>query len=159
MNVYEVEVNMDNLAVNIREALINDYNDISTLCERELGYSCDERYIKLRLTNLDHNRECVYVATINDNVVGFVHVEKYEPLYIPKIGNILGLAVSSNYQRKGIGRKLLTAAEKWAKEHGLEAIRLNSNEKRTEAHAFYRTMGYVDNKKQLRFIKSFGNEE
>lgn len=48
---------------------------------------------------------------------------------------------------------MLTEVEKWALETHAEEIRLVSGEERHKAHDFYRHWGYVNNKKQLRFIK------
>ena len=67
--------------------------------------------------------------------------------------NILGLAVSSEFRRRGIGRMLLKRAERWATEVGIHKIRLNSGASRKEAHSFYRAMGYNNEKGQIRFIK------
>ena len=69
------------------------------------------------------------------------------------MANILGLAVRQDTQHQGIGRRLMTVAESWAKEQGISTMRLNSGAGRTGAHAFYRAMGYSESKEQLRFIK------
>ena len=64
----------------IREASIDDYMAIQQICEKDLGYSCDPKLVKIRLTNLDKERECVFVAVQDNIVTGFIHVEKYEIL-------------------------------------------------------------------------------
>lgn len=138
----------------IREARITDYERIQSICELDLGYICEKDLVKMRLTNLDHKRECVYVACEDNKVIGFVHVEVYEVLYAPSMANILGIAVSSEYRRQGIGKLLLSKAEEWAKCKGINMMRLNSGATRKEAHEFYRSMGYNDEKSQQRFIKS-----
>ena len=45
------------------------------------------------------------------------------------------------------------SAEKWAKNKGIQVMRLNSGGTRKEAHIFYRNIGFSDEKEQLRFIK------
>ena len=65
----------------------------------------------------------------------------------------LGLAVSRDHRRRGVGRALITCAENWAKEQGVNIVRLNSGSTRKEAHEFYRAMGYDDEKMQVRFLK------
>ena len=67
--------------------------------------------------------------------------------------NILGLAVKSEYQNKGIGKRLIQAAEAWATENNINTMRLNSGISRTNAHNFYRHLGYGTEKKQLRLLK------
>ena len=108
----------------------------------------------MRLANIDHNRECVFVADEGSKVIGFIHVEIYEILYAPSMANILGIGVSSEYHRQGIGKLLLSKAEEWAKCKGINMMRLNSGAARIEAHEFYRGLGYNDEKPQIRFIKS-----
>lgn len=138
----------------IREAKITDYEKIQSICELDLGYVCEKELVKMRLANIDHNREGVFVADEGNKVIGFIHVEVYEVLYAPSMANILGIAVSSEFRRKGIGKLLLSKAEEWAKCKGVAMMRLNSGAARKEAHEFYRSMGYADEKPQLRFTKS-----
>ena len=142
------------MEVILRKVIINDYEQIYELCEHDLGYKCNKEQVKIRLSNIDYNRECVFVAAFDGKVVGFIHVEKYETLFMPKMANILGIAVMNKLRRQGIGQKLLRIAEDWAKHNGINKMRLNSGETRKEAHMFYRSMGYNDDKKQLRFIKT-----
>ena len=68
--------------------------------------------------------------------------------------NVLGLAVRKDAHRRGIGRALVQAAEQWAGEQGIAALRVNSGMARTNAHAFYRAMGFSSEKDQKRFIKT-----
>lgn len=58
------------MEVILREVKTSDFNQIHDLCENDLGYKCNKEYVKIRLSNLIHNRECVFVAVLNDKVVG-----------------------------------------------------------------------------------------
>lgn len=69
--------------------------------------------------------------------------------------NILELAVAGRCRRQGLGRALLEAAEQWAKADGAAGVRLVSGEGRAGAHAFYRSCGYSDGRRQLNFKKYF----
>lgn len=137
----------------IREAKITDSKELSEICTNDLGYCCDEKFIEMRIANLNKSRECVFVAVIDDKVVGFVHVERYDLLYYPSMANILGLAVSSQSRRQGIGEHLVASVENWAKGIGISELRVNSGGSRKEAHIFYRKMGFDNEKTQLRFTK------
>ena len=59
-----------------------------------------------------------------------------------------------NYQRRGIGRALMEAAENWGREQGISKARLNSGSSRKAAHEFYRAIGYDSEKEQIRFMKN-----
>ena len=53
----------------------------------------------------------------------------------------------------GFGSILLKIAEKWAADNGCTSVRVNSGAARTNAHKFYRAMGYLNEKDQKRFLK------
>ncbi len=137
----------------IREATIEDAFAICNISCADLGYDCSCEFVSTRISNLDKGREKVFVAEVNGIVAGYIHAEKYQTLYFEPMINILGLAVSSEFRRRGIGRMLLKRAEHWANEVGIHKIRLNSGASRKEAHLFYRAMGYNNEKGQIRFIK------
>lgn len=139
--------------MNIRKAEINDASAISKICTDDLGYKCNVELVSDRLKNIDVKREIVYAAEIDGTVVGYIHVEIYNTLYFETMINILGIAVSSDRRRQGIGRALLSRAEEWGKENSVKIVRLNSGGSRKEAHNFYRAMGYDDEKMQVRFLK------
>jgi len=143
--------------VKIRQATASDIPAMNELLRKDLGYEgCTLEIVEKQFTGLDNSREAVFVAEVGDDsghIAGVIHIEKYNVLYFPTMANILGLAVAADFRRKGIGSALLKQAEEWARENGASSMRLNSGESRKQAHEFYRTQGYTDNKKQLRFIK------
>lgn len=143
----------------IRNAKVSDCSQIAEILRNDLGYDCTDELVKNRLSNLDPRREAVFAAVKDGEVVGVVHIEKYITLYFAPLANILGLAVSRKFRRMGIGRSLMQAAEKWALDTGAEAVRLNSGAARTEAHKFYRAIGFTSEKEQIRFMKSLKNGE
>lgn len=140
--------------VKIRAISIDDANEVCTICSEDLGYPCDLSLITEKTKNLNVNREAVFVALVDEHIVGFIHVEKYDVLYFETMANILGLAVKSEYRNNGIGKKLIFAAEEWAIENKIKGMRLNSGISRTNAHDFYRHLGYDSEKGQIRFKKN-----
>ena len=140
--------------VYVREAKLTDAAAICSISSNDLGYDCEERFVKERLEKLDETREVVFVAELDGAVAGYVHAEVYSLLYWEPMVNILGLAVSSDCRRKGAGKALMKQVEEWARERGIKEIRLNSGGTRKEAHEFYRCIGFDDEKMQRRFIKS-----
>ena len=143
--------------VKIRQATASDIPAMNELFRRDLGYEeCRLEIVEKQFAGLDNSREAVFVAEAGDDsghIAGVIHVEKYNVLYFPTMANILGLAVAADFRRLGIGSALLKQAEEWARENGTSSMRLNSGESRKQAHEFYRAQGYIDDKKQLRFIK------
>ena len=143
----------------IREINILDAKDIQEICKDELGYDVDINTVKTQIEKLSidykHHIIVVYEDKKTSKVVGFVHAEMYESLYSDIGLNILGLAVNSNFQGKGIGKKLMAFVEEYALNNNINFIRLNSGSHRLEAHKFYENIGYICNKTQKRFIKIF----
>ena len=140
--------------VKIRTVSIDDANEVCTICGKDLGYPCNLSLVTEKIKNIDGNREAVFVALIDETIVGFIHVEKYNLLYFETMANILGLAVKAEYQNNGIGKKLIHAAEDWAVKNNIKVMRLNSGISRTKAHDFYRHLGYDSEKEQIRFEKN-----
>lgn len=155
----------------IRQAAASDIPAMNELFRKDLGYEeCTLEIVEKQFAGLDNSREAVFVAEAEStdasgdspdvtsdarlhHIAGVIHVEKYNVLYFPTMANILGIAVAADFRRQGIGSALLNRAEEWARENGACSMRLNSGESRKQAHEFYRAQGYIDDKKQLRFIK------
>lgn len=139
--------------VTIRPVEREDAEEVCKICCEDLGYQCDKYLVSERISQLDAEREAVFVAVLGGEVVGFIHVDKYITLYFEAMVNILGLAVRGKCRRHGVGKALLEAAEGWAIEHEITLVRLNSGSSRSGAHDFYRSMGYSSEKDQIRFLK------
>lgn len=104
---------------------------------------------------LKSDKDKILVAVIDNVVVGYVHANDYDLIYAPHMKNIMGIAVLSNFKKKGIGRALLSAIEDWAQKNGADGVRLVSGVARTGAHEFYRHCGYGGDKQQINFTKMF----
>lgn len=142
--------------ITIRKCILADCEQIVLLNKNEMGYDFPFDITKRRLEKvLDDKNHKINVAVIDNKVVGYVHANNYDLLYAPHLKNILGIAVSSDYKRMGIGKLLLNSIEKWADETGATGVRLVSGATRLGAHEFYRACGYSKEKKQINFKKFF----
>ena len=139
----------------IREANPEDSAAIAEITAEGLGYDCVPEMIARNIAALDRSHVRLFVAEIDGSVVGFVEPQVYEAVYFAPLVNILGLAVRSSCRGQGIGKALMEVAEHWAKEIGATGVRLNSGATRTNAHDFYRHIGYTTEKQQIRFLKEF----
>jgi GNAT superfamily N-acetyltransferase len=136
----------------IREATAADSSAIAELIT-QLGYRTEPGDMAHRLEGiLGHPGYATYVAELHEEVVGVVGVcvapyYEREGLY----GQVVVLSVHSKYQRLGVGRSLLGAAEHWARRQGANAVVVNSGRQRNQAHAFYERVGYSPT--GIRFVK------
>ena len=66
---------------------------------------------------------------------------------------ILGLVVDESARSRGVGARLVAAAELWATGLGLPEMRVRSRDTRERAHRFYLNAGYEIWKRQVVFRK------
>ena len=141
----------------LRNITILDAKEIQKISDYELGYDVNLDIVKKQIEKLTKdNNHHIIIGFENEQtrkIIGFVHAELYESLYMDTGLNILGLAVNSNFQGQGIGKKLMSSIEDYALKNNISYIRLNSNVRRIEAHKFYESIGYVCDKTQKRLIK------
>ena len=140
----------------VRPASRDDSHDIATLLG-QLGYPTDSVAVMTRLgrveaTGLDQ----VLVAEEQEQIVGVAALHIIPALIHQQgpLAQITAIVVNEQRLREGIGRKLLEAAEELARNAGCYAIELSSNVQRTEAHAFYQTLGYTQSSFLFRKILS-----
>ena len=67
---------------------------------------------------------------------------------------VVGLVVDADARRAGAGRRLVAAAEDWARAQGMGELFLRSNVVRPEAHAFYPALGFERSKTQHVYRKA-----
>ena len=142
------------LQIKLREAILSDAEMLYRLNKDELGYNFDLENTRIRLTSILNNlSHKIIVALVDEEIVAYVHGVDYDLFYSYSLKNIMGLAVSSKYKRRGIGRLLMQEIENWAKDTGAVGVRLNSGSTRQEAHEFYLSCGYELKKEQKNFFK------
>ncbi len=129
----------------IRKIAASDYPAVVGLWNEALGnrnVDIENFSITMHKMNTDGNYK-TFVAISENKVVGFVTIIMALSAGLP-IGyvHVQGLAVQEDLQNKGIGTKLLSHMENFAKENGISSIILCSGFKRTDAHAFYEHKGY-----------------
>ncbi len=97
----------------------------------------------------------VFVACLDDVVVGWIHVAAVLHMQSDPRAEIGGLVVSASARGRRIGAALVARAEAWAREHGFGSILVRSQTMREDAHRFYVREGYVRTKTSAVFSKTF----
>ena len=135
----------------IRDAKPSDAPRLAELI-RLLGHEIDEKAVRKNLARLKKDGETPLVATLGTQVVGLCGVSARVMIHRDgPIGRISPLVVAEEAQGHGIGRMLVDAAEAWMRKKGCKLVEVTSNDRRAEAHAFYRHMGY--DRTSIRFAK------
>ncbi len=134
----------------VRKAVASDAPALAGL-SGQLGYPTDATALATRVRELRrHKEQCVFVAEAPPGlVIGWVQVAVHHSLMADAEGEIVGLVVDAAQRGRGVGRRLMEAAEGWISGRGLTAVRLRSRVQRVEAHRFYERLGYARIKEQI----------
>ena len=103
-----------------------------------------ETFRKLVTKYVGDSNKTIFVAEIDDvKIVGMVSV-----IFLPRLNQLTlemyipELIVLENYQKQGIGKKLINSCITLAKEQKCHRIRLESGNQRKESHEFYKSLGF-----------------
>ena len=126
---------------------------ISQLCE-ELGYpiTTEEVLHNLEVLGLQPGH-IVWVAINEQKTVGWCHAGKTNWVMMEPAIEIFGLVVDSRFKGMGIGKKLMSTVEDFAKDQNVKEMWVRSNRKRTESHPFYLGLGFKNLKDQAVYAK------
>jgi len=93
----------------------------------------------------DDTSGVAYVADADGDVLGLIAVHLC-PFFerAGSWGRIVALVVSDQARGAGVGGQLVAAAESFATCRGCVRMEVTSADRRADAHAFYRRLGYVD---------------
>jgi len=88
----------------------------------------------------------VLLAEVDGVIAAYPHLEtrKVEGpgILVPQsYCYVSDIVVAGPFQRRGLGRAMMAHAENWAKQHGLDQIRLNVRAFNTSAIRFYESLG------------------
>ncbi|MGZ3172406.1 MAG: GNAT family N-acetyltransferase [Croceibacterium sp.] len=109
----------------------------------QLGYEAAAGDVVARLAAMEAEGRVVLVAELDGDVVGCLSTSVMRVLHRPaSVGRISMLVVDAALRGRGIGAKLVRAAERALTADGCQLVEVTSNMKRTEAHRFYERLGY-----------------
>ena len=141
------------MGIVFRPARPLDAGELVGLVE-ELGYPAPPEGVQARLSSLlERADHAVFVADEEGELLGWIHVQEFHSLASEPAALVTGLVVDPAARRRGLGRRLISAAEVWARARGLASLRLRARTARSGAHAFYRRLGFELAKEQLQFRK------
>jgi GNAT superfamily N-acetyltransferase len=142
---------MSNL--NIVEADLSMVPALLPLCN-QLGYEMSEDDISTQLQKILSRSDHLLVAAVLDGEIrGWAHFYMVEVIYSQTYVELAGIVVDETCRKQGVGQALLQEGERWTLEKGLHEIRLRTNIKREQAHAFYERAGYTCIKQHKTFFK------
>ena len=140
----------------IRDGKLSDAAGLATLmCE--LGYETTSAEMESRLISILKDPRHKTLVALNDDkicgMIGTVSASSY--LHNDLNGRIIALVVSRESRQRGIGVRLIAAAEKNFIQRGITRVTVTARFERETAHQFYEKLGYA--RTGFRFAKNLGS--
>lgn len=137
------------------ESLLDLYEAVAAEGDRiaaELPIDRVDRVRRWRENQLEAENGCILVAELNGVIVGHAGVTDHEGLVD------LGMLVSSDHRRRGIGRALIAACVEWARERGAHKITLEVWPNNEPAIRLYESAGFVEEGRLLKHYRRKNGE-
>lgn len=119
----------------------------------QLGYtSLDDEQVENKIAQYQEEHFKLYVIESDNEVVGFISLHCYDAFHSPgKVGRITAFCIHDQFQGRGFGKQLLSEAERYFTNAGCFKIEVTSNNRRSQAHDFYLSQGYIEDSRK--FVK------
>ncbi len=129
-----------------------DNEDLKQITEFIQPFIDERKLLPRTIDELEHLINTLYVAEVNGDIVGCAALE----IYSKKLAEVRSLAVSSQIQGLGVGRKLVSACVELAQQHDiLEVMAVTSSE------AFFKACGFdftLPGEKKALFFQTQNND-
>jgi ribosomal protein S18 acetylase RimI-like enzyme len=145
-------MNFRTMAPTIRRMNEADAQAVAQL-STELGYPSEPEAVRRRFRLVDPADFLVVAVDDADVPLGFIHGRMTRTVEADSRVHIIGLVVSLQARRSGVGRRLVGEVERWAATTDAEMVVVKSNTARGEAHEFYPAVGYERLKTQAVYVK------
>jgi GNAT superfamily N-acetyltransferase len=120
----------------------------------QLGYDTRTSEMKMRMETIARDsRYRTFVAVRIGKICGMIGTLSYASYEHNNLGGwIMALVVLDGMRGRGVGKKLIAAAENDFVQRNIRRVAVNTRFTRKEAHTFYENCGYSSN--GFRFVKN-----
>ncbi len=124
---------------------------LATILQSETqDISLDDLRHRLKLLPEDDR---FFLALDGEFLIGYAHLRVTHNLASEDTVELLDIIVSMELRRKGVGRRLMTAAETWASQAERAKLVLRADVVRSEALAFFSSLGYMQSGTSQEFVR------
>jgi len=115
------------------------------------GYVTTPEDVQRRINTLPEE-DRILLAIEGHTLMGYAHMHLSRTLTHADTVDIVAVLVHPEYRRRGIGRRLVTAAEAFARDKQRSRLRLCANVLESDLHAFFVSLGYQETSTLIEFI-------
>jgi GNAT superfamily N-acetyltransferase len=142
--------------ISIRPMTVEDV-PVSQDLLSQLGYQLQASEVLRRYHAVAQSADhAVMVAARDGRVIALCHVYARPALDKPPEAVVQALVVDQAARGVGVGKLMMAAAEAWAEDRGFRSVVLGSHVSRSDAHAFYESLGYRNEATSHQFRKPLG---
>ncbi|MCY9183575.1 GNAT family N-acetyltransferase [Bacillus sp. FSL L8-0222] len=135
--------------MNIRQALPADaaaiaplFNQYREFYKQASDLEGAEAFLKARL---EKEESVIFIAEENGEFIGFTQLyPAFSSVAMKRIYILNDLFVASSVRKKGVGRRLLSAAKDYAAENGAKCLKLQTEHHNRAARSLYEQNGYEE---------------
>jgi N-acetylglutamate synthase-like GNAT family acetyltransferase len=121
---------------------------------RALGYpSSSEKMCEILEMVMHHQDHSIFVAEIDQNLAGYIHLVMGTTDQERNILNIAALLVDKQHRSRGVGKAFLAQAEQSARDKAANVLRIRTNLISPEAYAFFENHGFINLNTKEVFVK------
>jgi GNAT superfamily N-acetyltransferase len=129
------------MTIRVRPATPDDAAAVAEL-SAELGHPISAPDLPSRLALVLGEGGAVMLAVDGARPVGLMCLARLNVIHASgPVAYITALVTTREWRSRGVGRTLVEAAMRWARERGCERLSVTSAEHRADAHAFYPRCG------------------
>ena len=145
--------------VNVKQASLNDANEIAQLFDAYRVFYKQESDLALALTfisqRLENNESVIFYAQDEaQNYLGFTQLfPSFSSVSAQRTWILNDLFVKPNLRSSGIGTMLLTKAKEFAIQTNTKGISLETSASNTRAQKLYESLGYTKDTEFSYFLK------
>lgn len=131
---------------------------VSQVLLSQLGYQMDVQEVRRRYDAVVQSGDhALMVAEQAGRIIALCHTYARPALDKPPEAVVQALVVDQASRGSGVGKIMMTAAEKWAEDRGFTSVTLASHVSRSDAHAFFESIGYRREGTSHLFRKTLNN--
>ncbi|MFW6244629.1 MAG: GNAT family N-acetyltransferase [Fibrobacterota bacterium] len=141
-------VELDDTDICALAELMAQWDDLKEELPKE---HIEERIIDVKTTR---NAEILVAENEDGALVGYAHISEVISLEKNPFVELRAILVDENLRKKNIGRKLVSAAEEWARKKGFKQIIVSPRIQNEKIHEFCKHLEYEESERTCVFPKS-----